>query len=39
MEKRTQGGLGIYLVKKRMDQMEYEYKDDMNRLTLRKWDV
>ena len=39
LEKRTQGGLGIYLVKKRMDQMEYEYKDDMNRLTLRKWDV
>ncbi|MDE7353293.1 MAG: SpoIIE family protein phosphatase [Acetatifactor sp.] len=39
LEKRTQGGLGIYLVKKRMDQIEYEYKDGMNRLTLRKWDI
>lgn len=38
LERRSQGGLGIYLVKKRMDQVEYEYKDHMNRLTLRKWD-
>ncbi len=30
------GGLGIYMVKKRMDSVEYEYKDGCNILTLRK---
>lgn len=30
------GGLGIYMVKKSMDHMEYEYKDGQNILTIRK---
>lgn len=38
LEKRKEGGLGIYLVKKRMDTMEYEYKDARNRLTVTKKD-
>lgn len=37
-EDRQIGGLGIYLVKKRMDQAEYEYKGGMNRLTITKKD-
>ena len=35
-EERKAGGLGIFLVKKTMDAMEYAYADGMNQLTLRK---
>ncbi len=35
-EERKIGGLGIFLVKKSMDDMSYEYKDGKNRLTLVK---
>ena len=38
LENRRIGGLGIYLVKKRMDQTEYEYAGGMNRLTIMKKD-
>ena len=31
------GGLGIFMVKKLMDEVLYEYKDGQNILTLRKW--
>lgn len=31
-----EGGLGIFLVKKNMDKVEYEYKDNKNILTIRK---
>lgn len=37
LEDRETGGLGIYLVKKRMDDMEYEYQDGKNCLTIRKY--
>ena len=30
------GGLGIFMVKKTMDDMRYEYKDNQNVLTIRK---
>ena len=30
------GGLGIYMAKKLMDEIEYEYRDGKNILTLRK---
>lgn len=30
------GGLGIFMVKKSMDDVSYEYKDGKNRLTIRK---
>ena len=30
------GGLGIFMVKKSMDDMRYEYKDNQNVLTIRK---
>lgn len=30
------GGLGIYMVKKQMDEVRYEYRDGQNRLTIRK---
>ena len=30
------GGLGIYMTKKTMDDVKYEYKDGQNRLTLIK---
>lgn len=33
---RSIGGLGIFMVKKMMDSVEYEYKDQMNILTLKK---
>ena len=33
-DEREIGGLGIFMVKKSMDCMEYEYKDDKNVLTL-----
>ena len=35
-EERGIGGLGIFMVKNTMDEMEYEYRDGCNRLTLRK---
>ena len=35
-EERQIGGLGIYVVKKTMDAIEYEYRDGQNILTLRK---
>ncbi len=35
-EQRMVGGLGIFLVKKTMDAMAYEYRDGMNILTVRK---
>lgn len=34
LEKRKEGGLGIYLVKKRMDCVIYEHCNDKNRLTV-----
>ena len=36
-EKRRIGGLGIFLAKKNMDGMEYEYKDGKNILTIQKF--
>ncbi len=35
-EERQIGGLGIYMVKKSMDDMSYEYKDGQNILTIAK---
>lgn len=35
-EEREIGGLGIFMVKKTMDEIAYEYKDGMNILTLVK---
>ena len=35
-EKRKIGGLGIYMVKKSMDNMRYEYRDGRNILTIEK---
>ena len=35
-EERTEGGLGIYLVKKSMDGVEYDYKDGQNILRVKK---
>ena len=35
-EERTVGGLGIYMVKKSMDEISYEYKDGQNILTIKK---
>ena len=35
-EERQIGGLGIFMVKKNMDDVIYEYKDGQNVLTLRK---
>lgn len=35
-EERNIGGLGIYMVKKSMDDMRYEYKDGQNILTITK---
>lgn len=35
-EKRQIGGLGIYMVKKSMDHVQYEYRDGQNILTFRK---
>ena len=35
-EDRPIGGLGIFMVKKSMDEVSYEYKDGKNRLTVRK---
>ncbi|MCR4749970.1 MAG: ATP-binding protein [Lachnospiraceae bacterium] len=36
VEERSIGGLGIYMVKKSMDDMHYEYKDGQNILTIMK---
>ena len=35
-EERQIGGLGIFMVKKSMDQVSYEYKDGQNILTMKK---
>ena len=35
-EERKIGGLGIYLVKKSMDEITYEYKDGQNILSIKK---
>ena len=35
-EERKIGGLGIYIVKKTMDSVSYEYRDGKNMLTIRK---
>ena len=36
MEEREIGGLGIFLVKKNVEAIQYEYKDGQNILTIRK---
>jgi serine/threonine-protein kinase RsbW len=36
-EDRKIGGLGIYMVKKNMDEMEYEYSDGKNILSMKKY--
>lgn len=36
VEDRPIGGLGIFMTKKMMDDVSYEYKDGRNRLTIRK---
>ena len=36
VEERRIGGLGIFLVRKMMDNVKYEYKDGQNILTLKK---
>lgn len=38
LEQRKEGGLGIYLVKQRMDRVEYEYINERNKLTVYKTD-
>lgn len=35
-EEREIGGLGIFMVKTMVDELDYEYRDGCNRLTLRK---
>ena len=35
-EEREIGGLGIYMVKTMMDEVEYEYRNGCNQLTMRK---
>ena len=35
-QKRPIGGLGIYMVKKSMDEMSYDYRDGQNILTIKK---
>lgn len=35
-EEREIGGLGIYMVKRTMDDLQYEYRDGQNLLTIRK---
>lgn len=37
LEERSVGGLGIFLVKKNMDELEYVYEDNQNRFTMRKY--
>ena len=36
IEEREVGGLGIYMVKKTMDEVTYSYKDGQNILTIKK---
>lgn len=36
VEDREIGGLGIYMVKKSMDEVSYAYEDGQNKLTIRK---
>ncbi|MCR5501910.1 MAG: ATP-binding protein [Lachnospiraceae bacterium] len=36
-EERPIGGLGIFMVKKSMDDMDYEFRDGRNILTIRKY--
>lgn len=36
IEERETGGLGIFMVKKTMDEVSYEYKDGQNILTIKK---
>lgn len=36
VSERAIGGLGIFMVKNSMDEMQYEYKDACNRLTIKK---
>ena len=36
-DKRQIGGLGIFMVKKSMDDLSYEYKDGQNIMTIRKY--
>ena len=36
IDERNPGGLGIFMTKKYMDEMEYEYKDGQNILTMKK---
>lgn len=36
IRERKKGGLGIYMVKKSMDDISYEYKDGKNILTIKK---
>lgn len=36
MRKRGAGGLGIYMAKKLVDELEYKYEDGMNHMILRK---
>ena len=36
-EEREIGGLGIYMVKKNMDTMEYEYSQGQNKLLIKKY--
>lgn len=38
LENRRIGGLGIYMVKKRMDAADYQYREGRNRFILTKWD-
>ena len=35
-QERKIGGLGIHMVKKMMDELEYDYQDGMNVLTMKK---
>lgn len=35
-DEREPGGLGVYMVKKTMDEISYEYKDGQNVLTVKK---
>ena len=37
VEERQIGGLGIFMVKKSMDDVTYEYKDGKNILTIKKY--
>ncbi len=36
VKERKKGGLGIFMVKKSMDNVQYEYKDGKNLLTITK---